>query len=60
MHYNMFNKPWKYDGVPYGELFWRYAKGTHFYTQLLEAKNSYTDEEKALLTHAIQRFMGNA
>ena len=47
-HYKINFKPWKYDGVPYGELFWRYAKGTHFYTQLLEAKNSYTDEEKRI------------
>lgn len=45
-HYKINFKPWKYDGVPYGELFWRYAKGTHFYHQLLEDKNNYSDEAK--------------
>ena len=45
-HYKINYKPWKYDGVVYGELFWEYAKRTRFYNELLEAKNSYTEAEK--------------
>lgn len=46
-HYKINYKPWRYDGVIYGELFWKYAEGTVYYNSLLEAKNAYTEEEKA-------------
>lgn len=46
-HYKINYKPWKYDGVIYGEQFWKYAKATPFYDELLKIKNSYTDSEKA-------------
>ncbi len=46
-HYKINFKPWKYDGIVYGELFWKYAEKTPYYSSLLSAKNSYTDEEKA-------------
>ena len=46
-HYKINFKPWKYDGVIYGELFWKYAEGTAYYDSLLEAKSAYTEEEKA-------------
>ena len=45
-HYKINFKPWRYDGVIYGELFWKYAEGTAYYNMLLEAKNAYTEEEK--------------
>ena len=46
-HYKINFKPWKYDDVIYGELFWEYARGTAYYSALLEAKSAYTEEEKA-------------
>ena len=45
-HYKINFKPWKYDNVPYGELFWQYASKTPLYQSLLDAKNKYTDEQK--------------
>lgn len=45
IHYNMFNKPWQYDGVPYGEYFWKYAKKTEFYSYALSARSSFTDDD---------------
>ncbi len=45
-HYKINFKPWRYDGIVYGELFWKYAEKTPYYSALLEAKNAYTDEEK--------------
>ena len=45
-HYKINFKPWKYDGILYGDLFWKYAKRTPFYAELLAAKNNYTDGEK--------------
>jgi lipopolysaccharide biosynthesis glycosyltransferase len=46
-HYKINYKPWKYDDVVYGDLFWSYAEKTRFYGELLEAKNAYTAAEKA-------------
>ena len=45
-HYKINFKPWRYDNIPYAELFWKYAENTHFYADLLEQKATYTAEEK--------------
>ncbi len=45
-HYKINYKPWKYDNIPYGELFWEYAEKTPLYASLLEKKNNYTDADK--------------
>ena len=45
-HYKINFKPWKYDGILYGDLFWKYAERTPFYTELLAAKNNYSDSDK--------------
>lgn len=45
-HYKINFKPWKYDNIPYGELFWEYAEKTPAYQSLLDAKKSYTDDQK--------------
>ncbi len=44
-HYKINFKPWRYDNVPYGELFWKYAERTPFYNSLLEIKNNYSKAE---------------
>jgi len=45
-HYKINFKPWRYDNIPYAELFWKYAKKTPFYNQFVEEKANYTDAEK--------------
>ena len=45
-HYKINFKPWKYDDIVYGELFWKYAERTPFYAELLAAKNNYSDRDK--------------
>ncbi|MBR3686646.1 MAG: glycosyltransferase family 8 protein [Clostridia bacterium] len=45
-HYKINFKPWRYDNIPYAELFWKYAENTHFYADLLNQKATYTAEEK--------------
>jgi len=44
-HYKINYKPWKYDDVIYGNIFWDYAKKTRFYNDLLKEKESYTEAE---------------
>jgi lipopolysaccharide biosynthesis glycosyltransferase len=46
-HYKLNYKPWRYDDIPYEELFWKYAEGTCFYSLLREIKENYSEEEKA-------------
>lgn len=45
VHYNMFEKPWHYYGIRYEKYFWKYAKKTCFYKQLLAMRENYTDEQ---------------
>ena len=47
IHYNMFNKPWKYDDVPYGDYFWKYCVGTPFEAEIKAEKAAYGDEQRA-------------
>lgn len=46
IHYNLFLKPWQYEDVQYYDYFWKYAKSTPFYDEILEIKNSYTNEDR--------------
>ena len=46
IHFKLNFKPWLYKGIRYEEYFWKYAKDTPFYNDLLYMRNSYTDNEK--------------
>lgn len=46
IHYNLFSKPWCYDNVQYGEVFWEYAKDSGYIEELRAYKAAYTDEKK--------------
>ena len=45
LHYNLTEKPWYYDDVPQGELFWDNMKGTVFYGDLMRAKENFTIQD---------------
>ena len=60
IHFNMFNKPWRYDGVPYEAHFWRYADMTPSKELLRHEKASYTDEMKAQDYEAAGRLLNSA
>lgn len=47
IHYNLFDKPWCYDGIQYEEYFWSYAKRSAYYDEIKAHKEGY-DEEKQL------------
>ena len=46
IHYKINFKPWRYDGIVYGEYFWKYAKRTPYYRYFANMKAAYTDEQK--------------
>lgn len=46
IHYNLNDKPWCYDGIQYEEYFWKYAKMTEYYDDIIKFKNNYSEEKK--------------
>jgi lipopolysaccharide biosynthesis glycosyltransferase len=46
VHYNLSQKPWRYDDIMYGDLFWRWAKETVFYDKILKGKNRVINLDK--------------
>ena len=46
IHYNLFSKPWCYDGIQYGDVFWRYAAESGYEAELRAHKAAYSDEQK--------------
>ena len=46
IHYNLFSKPWCYDGVQYEEEFWAYAENCGFIDEIRTYKDHYSDEKK--------------
>ncbi len=55
VHYNLFFKPWHYDGTEYEEYYWKYAKRSAFIKEIEREKRSFTkkkvrgDEERLRL-----------
>lgn len=46
VHYNMFFKPWHYDGTMYEEHFWKYASESDFLREIQREKKSFTRWDK--------------
>ena len=46
IHYNHTFKPWHFDDVLYQEYFWKYAKQTDFYDEILDIKENYTEQAR--------------
>lgn len=46
IHFNLFSKPWCYDNTPYEEYFWKYAKDSGYYEDIIQEKENYSDEQK--------------
>lgn len=46
IHYNLFSKPWCYDNIQYGDVFWQYAEDSVYYDEIRAYKDNYSDEQK--------------
>lgn len=60
IHYNLFSKPWLFDNVQYEDIFWKYAKKTKFYDDLVKIKETYTDEQRAHDMESMQAIVDRA
>ncbi len=46
IHYNLFSKPWCYDGIQYGDIFWEYAKDSGYIDEIKAYKADYSENKK--------------
>lgn len=46
IHYNLFSKPWCYDGIKYADVFFKYASDCGYIEEINEYKKNYSDEQK--------------
>ncbi len=46
IHYNLFSKPWCYDGIQYADEFWQYAEDSGYINEIKAYKAAYSDEQK--------------
>ena len=60
IHYNLNDKPWCYDGIQYEEYFWKYAKMTECYNDILEFKNNYSEEKKNIDSEGMRLLLKKA
>lgn len=57
IHYNLFSKPWCYDGVQYEDVFWRYAQSSHYLADIRAHKAAYSPEKKASDKKCMERMV---
>ena len=46
IHYNLSNKPWHLDNIPFEEYFWDFAWQTDFYDEIRKIKDNYTEAQR--------------
>lgn len=46
IHYNLFSKPWCYDGIQYEDEFWKYAEDSGYMDEIQAYKAAYTEDKK--------------
>jgi lipopolysaccharide biosynthesis glycosyltransferase len=59
-HYNSFEKPWRHDGVLFGDIFWNEARKTDFYEELRQMHDRFSKEDHLNEVIAVQKLVGNA
>ena len=57
IHYNLNLKPWKYDNIAYADYFWKYAKKSLFYDEILSIKNNYGIEDEKIAQRNFERLI---
>lgn len=60
IHYNMFFKPWQYDDIAYGEVFWRYAEKTAYHGEIRAIRRAFGLKDKLAQLSANRALHRNA
>ncbi|MBQ3057754.1 MAG: glycosyltransferase family 8 protein [Clostridia bacterium] len=54
IHYNLFSKPWCYDGVQYADEFWKYAADSGYINEIKAYKADYSADKKKADSDCLQ------
>lgn len=46
IHYNLAFKPWHFEDILYREFFWKYARETEYFGQILSIRENYTEVDR--------------
>lgn len=57
IHYNLFSKPWCYDGIQYADVFWKAAEGSGYLAQIKAYKDAYSEEKKKADAQCLDRLI---
>lgn len=60
VHYALYKKPWQYDDVVDGDLFWQYAKASPFYPRILENQAAFDAPQRAKKEAASREILEHA
>ena len=60
IHYIMVSKPWHYEDCRHGDIFWKYAKMTSVYNDILAILEGYTDEQRERDQRSADRLLQTA
>lgn len=60
VHFNMFQKPWRYANVPLQELFWSCAERTPFYREIRHGFDAYSDFDRLQDQLSAKKLLENA
>ena len=60
VHYALYKKPWQYDDVIDGDLFWDYARNSSFYREICHARSSFGEAELAAKEETAREILEHA
>lgn len=60
IHYNMFFKPWQYDDIAYGEIFWDYAERTPYIEEIRAIRAAFGVKDRLAQLSANKALHRNA
>lgn len=60
VHYALYKKPWQYDDVMDGNLFWYYAERSPFYEQICASRRNFGEVERAKKEAAAREILEHA
>ena len=60
IHYNLFSKPWNYDDIQYEDYFWKYAKESDYYEEILAEKEAFDDAKREEEQKMLEGMLENA
>ena len=60
VHYALYKKPWQYDDVMDGNLFWYYAERSPFYEQICTSRRNFGEVERAKKEAAAREILEHA